>query len=395
MIMRTVGWLIIAALIGLLTLIGSAWSQTWTQTSAPTNNWTSVASSADGSKLVAVAGDPDGQIYTSTDSGATWGLAGAPSNNWWSVASSADGIKLAAAVYQGPVYTSSDSGTTWDSSLASGTGLLSNSTCVASSADGIRLVAGGFPLYTSTDSGATWLASSVSSGRPWSPVASSADGDTLIGLHFYGELIVSTNAGATWRETNFNNGWWTSAALSADGHRIVVACRLRKLQTLFWPGEVYTSTNSGATWALTTAPPNSWSAVASSADGTKLVAAGGSIYTSTDAGATWTSNSAPAMNWSSVASSADGGRLVGVVSGGGIWISQSTPAPRLNITSSNSALVLSWTVPASDFVLQENADVATTNWSEVPAPPALDFTNLQNQVSLPMPAGHRFYRLKQ
>jgi len=72
-----------------------------------------VASSADGAKLGrrsqrAVGGD----IYTSKDSGATWtpiGLA----QGWKSVASSADGTKLVAAVLDGYIYTSGDSGATW------------------------------------------------------------------------------------------------------------------------------------------------------------------------------------------------------------------------------------------------------------------------------------------
>ena len=42
----------------LSTLVKPAIAQTWTPTSAPTNiNWSAIASSADGSKLVAVAAD--------------------------------------------------------------------------------------------------------------------------------------------------------------------------------------------------------------------------------------------------------------------------------------------------------------------------------------------------
>src|SRR6185295_2716107 len=57
--------------------------------------WFSVASSADGSKLVATVGG--GQIYTSTDSGVTW-IARESLRQWYSVASSADGSKLVAVV---------------------------------------------------------------------------------------------------------------------------------------------------------------------------------------------------------------------------------------------------------------------------------------------------------
>jgi hypothetical protein len=74
-------------LVALTTLLTAnlALAQTWIQTSAPADtNWISIASSADGSKLVAVAnggiynivgilyGTLPGPIYTSTNSGLTW-----------------------------------------------------------------------------------------------------------------------------------------------------------------------------------------------------------------------------------------------------------------------------------------------------------------------------------
>jgi photosystem II stability/assembly factor-like uncharacterized protein len=73
-----------------------ALSQVWTQTTAPTNYWNSIAASADGNKLVATV--YGGGIYSSTDSGTTWKPTGAPSGMpWKTVASSADGTKLIAA----------------------------------------------------------------------------------------------------------------------------------------------------------------------------------------------------------------------------------------------------------------------------------------------------------
>jgi ligand-binding sensor protein len=71
----------------------------------------SVASSADGTKLVAVV--YGGQIYTSTDSGVTW-TPQASNRNWFGVASSADGTKLVAVVDGGQIYTSTDSGVNVD-----------------------------------------------------------------------------------------------------------------------------------------------------------------------------------------------------------------------------------------------------------------------------------------
>ena len=47
----------------------------------------------------------NGQIYTSTDSGGTWSPRDT-SRAWYAVASSADGSKLVAVVYGGQIYTS-------------------------------------------------------------------------------------------------------------------------------------------------------------------------------------------------------------------------------------------------------------------------------------------------
>ena len=148
-------------------------------------------------------------------------------------------------------------------------------------------------------------------------------------------------------------------------------------------------------------PPNSsWFAAASSADGTKLVvvAQKGLIYSSTNSGSTWNLNNLPpGQQWHSVASSADGSKLaVGAAntSSGAIWTSQTTPAPGLTIARSNGNLALLWIVPSTNFVLQQNSDLGTANWTNVTNTPTLNLTNLQNQISLPLPAGNVFYRLK-
>jgi photosystem II stability/assembly factor-like uncharacterized protein len=65
----------------LINSIHSASAQTWSQaTNAPIAAWNAIASSADGTKLV--AGTYAGSIYTSADSGATW-TTNAISNMIW------------------------------------------------------------------------------------------------------------------------------------------------------------------------------------------------------------------------------------------------------------------------------------------------------------------------
>ena len=109
-------------------------AQTWTQTSAPSNEWNSVALSAVCTKLVAVA---YGGICTSTNAGVTWASNSLPDYGAGpSVASSTEGNKLVVVNNGGQIFTSTDSGTTWASNSLPGQVLQA----VASSADGTRLV---------------------------------------------------------------------------------------------------------------------------------------------------------------------------------------------------------------------------------------------------------------
>ena len=86
----------------LLAFPTSAFAQNWTLTSAPIPNWSSIAMSADGSKLVAANGykGPEAVLHFSTNGGTAWAMAEAPSGRWATVATSADGTKwIAAARY--------------------------------------------------------------------------------------------------------------------------------------------------------------------------------------------------------------------------------------------------------------------------------------------------------
>src|ERR1700690_2533450 len=113
--MRPFAVLLLCATIegGLFTDLNPVSAQTWTQTKAPTNTWTCIASSADGSKLVASGLRLTIPIYTSADGGGTWTLTIAPSNSWNSVASSADGNRLVAVQYGGGIFKSTNAGLTW------------------------------------------------------------------------------------------------------------------------------------------------------------------------------------------------------------------------------------------------------------------------------------------
>ena len=253
---------------------GAAWSK---RDAAGSQNWSSIAGSTDGSKLVAAAWG--GKIYTSSDAGANWTEhPGAGDRNWLAVASSADGNKLAALYdWGGYIFTSSDAGANWTARGVPGS---HNWTAIASSADGNRLVAVAkdSTVFTSSDAGVTWTAQANSGSRKWSAVASSADGNKLVATATGGRIYTSANAGATWTERaadGLHN--WTAVTISDDGQKLSA--------TAGGGGYIYSSNDGGTTWvAQTSAGVPNWAAIASSADGSKIAAAayGGAIYTTTN-----------------------------------------------------------------------------------------------------------------
>lgn len=399
----------ILACSALLLSMRSAFTQTWMQTSAVTNqHWSAVACSADGTKVIAASGvssyggAPNGSIYISTNSGSDWMQTMAPSNLWSSVASSADGTRLVAVAggyaTRGPVYTSSDGGTTWMSNKVPSLGWNS----VASSGDGSRLIAvtTGGQLFISTNFGANWSSNTApgDSIDPAIAVASSADGMTLAAGGR--AMCTSTNGGQTWVTNVLSIFYCSGICSSADGTKLAAA------NGPGGPAHIYTSSDSGATWIMNTnAPALNWISIASSADGTKLIAAAwygsgqeyGPVYTSSNSGVTWTSNNLQQINWRGVASSADGNTLFadGTVSAaeGHVWSSQSTPAPQLIISAADTNVLLSWIVPSTNFTLEQNSDLSTADWTTVTNIPTLNDTNVQFEVMLPQTNSQSFYRL--
>jgi photosystem II stability/assembly factor-like uncharacterized protein len=383
-------------------------AQIWALAGASTNSWRSIACSADGTRWVAgsgTLGTSDRSIYISTNSGATWTQTSAPSNFWFSVASSADGTRLVAAVgysAPGPIYTSMDSGATWISNSAP----IANWFSVASSADGTKLAAAALGsaggIYTSTNSGADWTSNSLPA-LSWRSVACSADGTKMVAAAYgpTGGIYTSTNSGTTWTEVSNHNLLLTAGravACSADGTRLAVLVGLQGGP----PSFICISTNSGTTWLTNSVSvqlgQTTGASVAMSADGTKIIAVAGYIYTSTNSGTSWQTNNLPEEGWGCVATSVDGNRLMVVSAGasggpGHIYNTYATSSPSLGIASAGNDLVLSWTVPSTNFVLQQNQDLSTTNWTPLTDQPVLNLTNLQNQMFLSSNGSNNFYRL--
>lgn len=377
-----------------------ALSQAWVSNTVPSLQWSSVASSADGSHLqAAVNGGP---IYSSTNSGATWATNNAPASNWVSVASSADGIKLAAAIggnAKGGIYTSTNAGATWKLSGAN------NSVSwrqVVSSADGTRLFAATAAspgnCYYSTNSGTNWTIITSLPVGSWSSVACSANGMTLIAaLSIDGvPTCVSTNAGVSWITNNSLIGMpGAGVASSADGSRLFVVTA----------GFTYVSTNSGVSFTQVAAAGRC-NVIAYSADGTQLFGVFKllsttttnfySVVTSTNSGAAWTTNIILTTGTTTeiavpVAMSADGSQLIFAGTPGPVFTLQTVPNPQLNITLLGNNPALSWIVPSTNFVVQQSQDLST--WSSLTNAPALNLTTLQDQILLSPTNSNEFYRL--
>ena len=278
-----------------------------------------VASSSDGSKLaVTQFGNPPNNpaILTSTNYGMTWtqqtnfSLVVGPygTSGWQCIASSADGSRLVAGQEYGGLFSSTSYGLNWSQLNGAGIGFWFS---VASASDGSELLAGGNHEYFSTDYGEDWTYNTVNNGNQYggSFAAMSTNGSVL-----YDDTLISTNGGSTWSGNGFPAGN-NSVACSGNGQRVLAGQS---------SGYLYVSADGAKTaLACYTAGSNNWQCVAMSADGQTLAAgqAGGYLYESHDSGNTWTQQTAAGVgNWSSIALSSDGTRLIAGQNSGSYFV---------------------------------------------------------------------------
>jgi prepilin-type N-terminal cleavage/methylation domain-containing protein len=259
-----------------------------TLTSAGTRNWQGVTISDNGLKIAATTAN--GFVYTSTDAGVTWVERG-PSGRLGDIAGSSDGTKLITFSQGGAtryIYVSSDSGVSWTTTAASCGGQCQLS-AVAVSADGsiMAVIHGNGPnsgrLWTSSDTGATWT-ERVTGGPPFTDVAMSADGQTILIAPVGGyQIRKSINGGASFSSAaGLGASYWAvSCNTTCSG---VVAAR--------WGGGsgdvVSYSSDTMATLVTPSGLPATHyyrGGAAISDDGQKIVTGqdGGGIFTSTTA----------------------------------------------------------------------------------------------------------------
>jgi hypothetical protein len=201
-------------------------------------------------------------------------------NNYSAVASSADGVQRYAV---GPGFTgvaaSSDGGHTWGQVPGTISGFYTSIACSANGKIIFVLPSGGGTISMSTNGGATWFSAGVS-GASGTSVASTADGSkffyganyacsgngTYLGLLSSGSIYYSTNSG-----TSFINipSPVTSVAVSC----LAVSSDCTKLVAGVNGGLLYASSNLGATWTTLSSSNQVWSGAWMSPDGSKLAAA--------------------------------------------------------------------------------------------------------------------------
>jgi hypothetical protein len=278
---------------------------TWTQKGSA-QVWSAVASTADGSKLVAAVDGVPGDIYTSSDGGNSWTANSVDlSNNhsWSSVAISDNGNILFATDYRiadalhsppttGYIYSSTDGGTTWSSMTAPGIQYWNQ---IVVSTDGAQAMAvvGGISLPYSFMYNGSWSTSANIDGGAGHQFVSAAAASGLnrfiVGAASGDYIYTSLDAGGSWtKQTTPGTGYWFAVASSSEGRRFIAADN----NNFSLPGGyIWTSSDGGATWVQrTSAGQRVWRSLASTPNGAYIVAGvnGGHVFTSNDGGATWT-----------------------------------------------------------------------------------------------------------
>eukprot|EP01032_Pedospumella_encystans_P009656 gene9656-11348_t len=275
--------------------ISSSYGVSWSQTSAPTTfDYTGVASSSSGAKLVAVIGGAvAGGIYVSPDTGETWVQSGATSQAWNSVTCDSTCTNIVAVVYSsilssGGIYFSTTSGVSFTESNAP----VENWNGVASDSTGQYVVAviyntvlGGGGIYRSTTYGATW--GQVSQlAYDWTGIASDSTGARLVAVSSGGTIAISTDSGTTWQLAdvpayNYN-------CVSSDSTGMFLNVGIDSTVTSGSNGGIYRSTDGGNTWTLSDAPSEAYMGISSDSTGSYVFAAStnngiwGVVYTETD-----------------------------------------------------------------------------------------------------------------
>ena len=288
-------------------------------------------------RIITVNYANNGALYKSLDGGTTWfpkaSIYAHPVRSASAIASSADGTKLVATWQVGYLYTSSDSGNTWVWRNVSGDTNYWSS--VVTSADGSKILASDYKngaqpssgyLYYSSNSGVSWIQETSFGMYYCSQVAMSSDGKKMAAQEAgLGHTYIFTNGGGSggWGNSgNLDGGTshqFNAVVYSADGTRLIVAAQM---------DYIYTSTDDGVSWTKRTGAGTGVLTLAVSSNGMRIIAVDnqnftvGYIYTSVDGGATWVQRTSAGLRyWRGVACTPDGMNVVAGVNAGYLYSS--------------------------------------------------------------------------
>ncbi len=177
----------------------------------------------------------------------------------------------------------------------------------------------GGDLLTSSDYGATWVDQTVPGSHEWNSIAMSANGQYLLASIYNGDMYVSNDYGATWvDQTSQGSAYWGVVAVSGNGQYMIADDN---------GNNVDISSDYGSTWAAKTVVSGSADlfALSVSSTGQYMQTANytnGYVYTSSDYGNTWTPQTSSGQQyWGSLASSANGQYVAAVGYSGDVYVS--------------------------------------------------------------------------
>ena len=218
------------------------YGQTWAKASIAANNYMNLAMSATGQYQLTGINSYNVPLYLSTNYGATWTAVpntSGPSYAWQSYCVSSTGQYMSAGEFNGTILYSSNSGSTWTASNAPNK--VWQSMCCSASGQYQAVTTNNTYIYTSSNYGQTWTQSSSVSAS-WASNCCSSSGQYQSACVNGGLIYYSSNYGSTWTASSAASTNYYSISCDATG----------QYQVVVGPGLVLYSTDYGHTWTSAT-----------------------------------------------------------------------------------------------------------------------------------------------
>jgi carbonic anhydrase/acetyltransferase-like protein (isoleucine patch superfamily) len=225
-------------------------------------SWQAVSVSSTGQYQTAIArGQPNGNVYLSSNYGRTWSPinTGATANsNWSSVAMNATGQYQVVTIANGSVYNTRTYGSSWSAISSVGTANWSSS-AVSTTGQYQVVCATGGNIWLSNNFGSSWsqvtgLVNQVTPSLAWNGLAVTSNGQYMLATVYNSRIYYSINYGQTWNQSSSDLQPWSSISVSSTGQFANATSLTGAIynMTLGFPGTLPASANSSTvTGALT------------------------------------------------------------------------------------------------------------------------------------------------